>query len=181
MIERLYENLRTPLLALIKQKITDESRAEDILHDVFLRVQEHLSQVKDATKIESWIFQIARNLIADEHRRAKSIATIDDEFDCAEESAETATTRLSDSVRAFVEQLPEPYRTALVLSDLENVPQQEIAARMNLSLSGAKSRIQRARKMLKDLYLQCCTFEQNRHHVVLDYEPRTKPSACDPR
>jgi RNA polymerase sigma-70 factor (ECF subfamily) len=184
-IEQLYDALRAPLLAFIKQKIKDDTKAEDLLHDVFLKVQEQMGSVKDLTKLESWIYRIARNAIADEYRKTKPTESLDvSEYegrnDFAEEADESVIERLSDSVYTFLAQVPEPYRTALILSDLENLAQEEIAWRLNLSLSGAKSRIQRARKMLKELYVQCCSFEQNRFGTVLGYEPKSEPCLCEP-
>jgi RNA polymerase sigma-70 factor (ECF subfamily) len=178
-IEQLYKTLRKPLLAFIERAIHDKFRAEDILHDVFVRAQEHLSKVQDATRIESWMYQIARNLIADEYRHRKPESPLSEELDIAEQDEETPIEQLAPSVRDFVEKIPEPYKTAIILADLEKLPQQEIAQRMKLSCSGAKSRIQRARKMLKALYLECCAFEQNQHGMVLSYEPKNIPCQCE--
>ncbi len=178
-VGRLYESLRKPLLAFIIQKTGDEARAEDILHDVFLKAQEQLGALNDATKIESWIYSITRNAIADDYRNRKPLSRLELEIDIEEPSQEAVVERLSGSVRAFIEVLPEPYKTALMLSDIENMPQQEIAQRLGLSLSGAKLRIQRARNKLKALYLACCSFEQNRHGVVLGYEPKSVPCRCE--
>ncbi len=178
-IEQLYKTLRKPLLAFIERAIHDKFRAEDILHDVFVRAQEHLSEVQDATRIESWMYQIARNLIADEYRHRKPESPLNEELDMAEQDENTPIEQLLPSVRAFVEKIPEPYKTAIILADLEKLPQQEIAQRMKLSCSGAKSRIQRARKMLKALYLECCAFEQNQHGTILNYEPKSLPCECE--
>jgi RNA polymerase sigma-70 factor (ECF subfamily) len=178
-IEQLYKTLRKPLLSFIEQSIHDRCRAEDILHDVFVRAQEHLSHVQDTSRIESWMYQIARNLIVDEYRHRKPVSALSEACDIAEQDEETPIEQLSASVRGFVEKIPEPYKTAIILADLERLPQQEIAQRMKLSFSGAKSRIQRARKMLKALYLECCSFEQNKHGIVLSYEPKNIPCQCE--
>lgn len=176
----LYHDFRKPLLNFIRAKLSDKSKAEDVLHDVFLRVQIHLSTVKDASKIESWIYQIARNVIANEFRSASPTTSLETHTSFPEPEPETvsALERLSNSTRRFVAQLPEPYQTALILSDFEHLPQNEIASRFGISLSAAKSRVQRARKMLKELYLKCCSFEQNARGDVLDYEPHSQDSNC---
>lgn len=175
----LYRDFRKPLLAFIRAKLRDQSKAEDILHDVFLRVHAHIADLNDVAKIESWIYQIARNRIADDFRTEKSVTALNDETDFAEPESNSALLRLANSARRFAAQLPEPHRTALMLADFENLPQREVARRLGISLSAAKSRVQRARKLLKELYLECCTFEQNAHRVILDYEPRANPSDCD--
>jgi len=179
MIKHLYESLRKPLLSFIIQKTGDEVKAEDILHDVFLIAQEQIGSLKDTTKIEGWIYSIARNAIVDEYRNRKPITQSEIESNISEQADETVIERLADSVQMFMERLPEPYQTALMLSDIKNIPQDEIAKRLGLSLSGAKSRIQRARKMLKALYLECCSFEQNKYGMVLSCEPKNLPCQCE--
>jgi RNA polymerase sigma-70 factor (ECF subfamily) len=70
------------------------------------------------------------------------------------------------------------YRQAVQLSEIEGLPQQEVADRLGLSLSGAKSRIQRGRLMLKDELERCCRFEFDRRGNVMDYEPRPERTVC---
>ena len=75
-------------------------------------------------------------------------------------------------------QLPGPYRQALILTEYQGLTQKQLAERMGLSLSGAKSRVQRARKMLKELLLECCHFEFDRYGTVFDYRPRNCKRCC---
>jgi RNA polymerase sigma-70 factor, ECF subfamily len=70
--------------------------------------------------------------------------------------------------------LPEPYREALVLTEFDGLTQQELADRLNISLSGAKSRVQRGRRQLKQMLEECCTFEFDRRGKVIDCAPRAK-------
>lgn len=69
----------------------------------------------------------------------------------------------------MVELLPKPYREAMRLADFEGLSQQEIADRMGISLSGAKSRVQRARQQLREMILDCCHVERDRRGNVVDY------------
>ncbi len=79
--------------------------------------------------------------------------------------------RLTPSINHFIEQLPEPYREAITLTELQGMKQKDLAVKLGISLSGAKSRVQRARKMLKDLFFECCHFEFDRYGTVIDYHP----------
>jgi RNA polymerase sigma-70 factor (ECF subfamily) len=79
---------------------------------------------------------------------------------------------LAPSVAAMVNALPEPYREALYLTEYQGLSQRELAARLGISLSGAKSRVQRAREKLKQLLLDCCHFEFDRLGRIIDYQPR---------
>jgi RNA polymerase sigma-70 factor (ECF subfamily) len=82
------------------------------------------------------------------------------------------------SAAPLVGALPSHYRGAIVLSELEDVPQREVAERLGLSISGAKSRVQRARKMLAAMLLDCCRVELDSRGGIMDYEPRGQCEDC---
>jgi RNA polymerase sigma-70 factor (ECF subfamily) len=83
----------------------------------------------------------------------------------------------------MVDRLPEPYREAIILTEYEGRTQKELAEYLGISLSGAKSRVQRAREKLKIMLLECCYFEFDRRGKVIDYHSRSEPclicSCCD--
>jgi RNA polymerase sigma-70 factor (ECF subfamily) len=72
--------------------------------------------------------------------------------------------------------LPEKYRQALLLTEYRGMTQQEVAEHLGISLSGAKSRVQRAREKLKEELLNCCHFEFDRLGKIMSYHP--KCAAC---
>jgi RNA polymerase sigma-70 factor (ECF subfamily) len=72
------------------------------------------------------------------------------------------------SLREMVTALPDPYRQALILSDVEGVPQQDLARQTGISLSGIKSRVQRARSKVKEALLNCFEIEFDPRGQVLD-------------
>ena len=74
--------------------------------------------------------------------------------------------------------LPERYRVPLLLSELEGLPQKEVAKRLGLSLSAAKSRVQRGRERLKDIFSECCRFEIDGRGSVMGYQPRKDGCRC---
>jgi RNA polymerase sigma-70 factor (ECF subfamily) len=74
----------------------------------------------------------------------------------------------------MIERLPEEYRQAVVLVDLEGLTQREAAAQLGLSLSGMKSRVQRGRRQLKEMLEACCMIELDRRRGVTDYEVRDR-------
>ena len=79
---------------------------------------------------------------------------------------------LALSLRGLVEQLPDPYREALLLTEFQGLSQVELAGRLGLSVSAAKSRVQRARGKLRDMLLACCHIELDRRGRVIDYYER---------
>ena len=72
----------------------------------------------------------------------------------------------------MIEGLPDAYREAIVLTEFEGLTQKELADRLGISLSGAKSRVQRARGQLKQMLLGCCQFEFDRRGGIIDCKPR---------
>ena len=74
----------------------------------------------------------------------------------------------------FIEKLPEKYRQAVLMSEVQGLPQKEIAEELGISLSGAKSRIQRGRAMVKDILLDCCHLEFDRTGRIIDYSERVE-------
>ena len=62
----------SPLEQFIRRRISDETTAEDVLQDVFLKIHQHMETLRDVRKLESWIYQITRNTIIDSFREHKT-------------------------------------------------------------------------------------------------------------
>ena len=82
---------------------------------------------------------------------------------------ENTIAQLALSLREMVETLPESYREALTLTEYEGLSQKELADRLGLSVSGAKSCVQRARQKIKDKLLTCFYLEFDRRGMIIDY------------
>jgi RNA polymerase sigma-70 factor (ECF subfamily) len=158
---------------------------DDVMQDVFVRVQRGLAALRDDERMTAWLFQIARSAIA-EHGRARARhplphsatpaetptdanATADDDRD------REAATHLAGCIATFVARLPSPYREAVTLVELEGLTAREAAARAGVSVSGMKSRVQRGRAQLRALFDACCTFALDARRKVIDFEPRCRP------
>jgi RNA polymerase sigma-70 factor (ECF subfamily) len=93
--------------------------------------------------------------------------------------AARARQELARCLRPMVERLPPPYREAVALVDLAGVPQTEAAAREGLSVSGMKSRVQRGRRALKDVLVECCPVHLDTGGRIVDYDrPGPACTAC---
>jgi len=173
--EHVWEAFHTPLQQFIRRRVSDEASAEDVLQDVFLKIHQHVETLKDVKKLESWIYQITRNAIIDSYRSSRPMTTLDavEVLDLPEEVPEDdVVSELLPCVRAMVRKLPELDRQALVLTEYQGLTQKEMAERLGLSFSGAKSRVQRAREKLKQQLLECCHFELDRRGHIIDYQAR---------
>jgi RNA polymerase sigma-70 factor, ECF subfamily len=176
-LKLVWDKYRSRVFAFILGKVTSREEAEDILQEAFLRLHTGICCLQEWTMMERYIFRITRNLIIDGYRARKPAASLDEEIE-----AEAGTVgdwietepaaRLAFSLKDMVDELPEPYREALLLTEYEGLTQAELARRAGISVSGAKSRVQRARTMLKDLLLECCHFELDSVGGIIDYRER---------
>lgn len=169
-LESVWDQFSDRLRSFIRARVADEDAVEDILQDVFVRIHAKVGTLQDLGKLESWLYQITRNVIIDYYRSRRPTEQLPETLGPSEDAyEEDLVTRLASDVREMVEALPEPYREALVLTSYEGLSQKELAKRLGLSYSGAKSRVQRARERVKDMLMTCCHFEFDRRGTVIDY------------
>lgn len=150
---------QTELLGYVTKKVKDRAVAEDIVHDVFLKVQLKSIQLKDNEKMLGWIYSVTRNTIIDHFRfQSKVIKAGDVDWETDKQELNQCVERCLEEKLAT---LPEKYREAIELSEVQGLSQLELARRLNISYSGAKSRVQRARQMLKEMM-------EREYHLKLD-------------
>lgn len=177
-IGKLYEDLNKPLKAFIGKRVNDPAIAEDLLHDVFLKIHNQVGSLKEEEKLASWIYRIAQNSIIDFYRRRKEMIPAQDDVPFDANQFDDIAEKLAPTLKALTNQLPDKYKEALLLIDFEGAKQTELASRLGISVSAVKSRVQRARKMLKELLLECCHFEFDRYGTVFDYHPKNCNRCC---
>lgn len=140
--------LFTELLNFVHRKVGDKTAAEDIVQEVFIKAFTRSGQLRDTDKMSGWIYQIARNAIIDHYRRNSRIIQPESY------NLEDSYNELNDCVALCLERLmttlPDKYRVPLELTEIENLSQYEVAERLNITYSGARSRVQRARKLLRE-------------------------------
>jgi RNA polymerase sigma-70 factor (ECF subfamily) len=167
----IWEQFNGSLKALICQKLDHDDCCEDILQDLYLKIFINIGKVRSADNIRAYVFQMAHNAVTDHYRkRNRALATGSDDLmlsqaDVKEEKNEY---QLADCcLRPMIEALPDIYRDALILTELEGNTQQQLANRLGISLSAAKSRVQRAREKLKEEILKCCQYEFDRYGNII--------------
>ena len=162
------------LKRFIARRVRDEHDAEDLLQEVFLRAHVSVHDVRDPNRVRPWLYRVAANAIADYYRERRSADLPLTEDELAEDAPgfDNANGDVARCLGPAIGELPEAYRRALILADLEGRSQKEVADELGLSLSGAKSRIQRARKKLKATLLSCCHLDLDRFGNVLHWHPK---------
>lgn len=171
-VESAWQTLHDPLYRFIRRRVATEEQAEDLLQEVFLKMHTQIGSLREHDKLERWMYQIARNLIIDHYRKGRQDVPFEDAEDMLpldEIPEEDLHAQLAASVAAMITCLPPTYQEALLLTDVQGLSQKELATHLNLSFSGAKSRVQRAREKLKQMVLDCCHIEFDRLGRVIDY------------
>ncbi|GHO63154.1 hypothetical protein KSC_020460 [Ktedonobacter sp. SOSP1-52] len=171
-VESAWQTLHDPLYRFIRRRVATEEQAEDLLQEAFLKMHTQVDSLREHDKLESWMYQIARNLIIDHYRKRRQDVPLEDAEEMLpldEIPEENVQAQLAASVARMIACLPSAHQEALLLTDVQGVSQKELATRLGLSFSGAKSRVQRAREKLKQVVLDCCHIEFDRLGHVIDY------------
>ncbi|MEM7130520.1 MAG: RNA polymerase sigma factor SigZ [Chloroflexota bacterium] len=173
-IEDIWFDYHSKLSSFIGSRV-DHDAAEDILQDVFVKIHTRIDSLKDNAKLESWIYQITRNAVIDYYRSKRPADDLPDWIEQPQPNeSETIRRELSSCLLPMIEQLPDKYRTAITLSEVQGKTQTEVAEVANISLSGAKSRVQRGRGLLKSMLHDCCLIELNQHNQLISFEQYAK-------
>ena len=188
-IESLWTNIHGELFGFVSKHIKNRDDVNDIIQDTFIKVKTNIDSLKNPAKVESWIFQIARNTMNDFFRKQKkSFAIVENTEEISLEQDATTeddikvkrqTQHFSEYAGFVVSELPEKYRTAVHMADIEGLSMKTVAEELGISVSGAKSRVQRGRKMIKEIILECCEVNTDKYGNIVDYKPnvcRTKDS-----
>jgi RNA polymerase sigma-70 factor, ECF subfamily len=182
---QIWVELKANLHRFIARRARNEADADDILQDVFVKIHLNIGRLKDTTKLHAWIYRITRNAIADHYRSRKPELSLEESpiaFDVVKgetPEADTEREEIMVCLSPMMQRLPDDYRSALELADVKGIRQAAVADRLNISVSGAKSRVQRARVKMKDMLLDCCHFEFDRLGRAVSMD-RPKCGSCSP-
>lgn len=177
--QRVYDEFHNKIRFYLS-RLAGETEAEDLTQEVFVKVDRALSDFEGKSSLSTWIYRIATNTALDKlrskaHRqqnRTTSLSETDDDsdMDISDKNALSAErqairSEMTECIREFVGRLPPDYRTVIVLSELKELKNQEIADILDVSLDTVKIRLHRARVRLKNEFESGCEFyrdDQNR-------------------
>jgi RNA polymerase sigma-70 factor, ECF subfamily len=157
---RFWITYKDALQKYLVKRMDDKSLVDDILHDVYLKVflfckrYEFSCEKAGVQNLRSWIFQVCHNAMVD---RLKGNSKYRFTTDVLEQMSENSAAQ--DQVGSFqaaelIKKLPEKYAEAVYLDSIIKMNQACIAKKLGLGISATKSRIQRGKRMLKELYLR---------------------------
>lgn len=164
------------LRGYIAKRVREQDAVDDILQDVLIKAHANLHTVASSGSIAAWLYRIAANAIADHYRAHRTFDELPDELP-APEAEPDYIADLASCFQPLIDDLPETYRAALVLSEIDGLTQKEVASRLGLTLSGAKSRVQRGREKLRRNLHECCDIETGTNGIV-GFELRDPKRGC---
>jgi len=172
-VERLWVEFADRLGGFLRARVGSQVEADDLRQEVFLKLQKQLHADPSIRDLGAWLYRAARNAVIDHYRKRRPNEPLDESMPDGSIAPDPGADRLLASFRRMIRALPEHYREPILLADIEELPHQEVARRLGLSLPAAKSRILRGRQMLRDSLEACCRFERDRRGAVIGCEPRT--------
>ena len=160
----------------------DSSWADDLTSDILLRLLKNKGRLERARNPFAWAYRVAANAITDHRRRGAAESRALERAEAEEalwgatadaEGPELRRREIEACLMPFILDLPAKYAEALLLTALQGLSQGEAARLLGLSVSGMKSRVQRARAELKRRLLSCCEFQRDSRGRVMEMRPRT--------
>ena len=182
----MWEEFSGRLRAFVARRVPPGIEPDDVVQEVFLRVMRHLPSLRQPERIEAWLFQIARNTLHDamRARQRRDGRTDTLEIDVPDEThtddVHAVEAELAPCLAPMVARLSESYRQAIELTSVHGLTQAEAAKRAGVSVSGMKSRVQRAREQLNAMLLRCCEVDVDRRRGVADFHMRESASCASP-
>jgi RNA polymerase sigma-70 factor, ECF subfamily len=171
LVEAVWRRFSSDIRNYIFSRVKDEDLADDLLQEVFVKIHTSISGLRDETRIQSWIFQITRNVITDHFRRQTKNREFPVETALENESPDEVMLEAVEDMIRMMDNLPAEYCQALCLTEIEGLSQKEYADRAGISYTAAKSRVQRARKMLRDMLMKCCHYQFDKYGTVIAIYP----------
>ena len=154
-----------------RHRLGNTAEADDLLQDLFLKALRQGECFCSVHNARAWLFEVARNTLADRLRVARHTVALPDDLSAPIDETDMVETLTACLPRVLSELSPED-REAITQCDLLGVPQAEFAAARGLSLSAAKSRVQRARQRLRQRMTRACQVTFDDAGKVSDFVPR---------
>jgi RNA polymerase sigma-70 factor (ECF subfamily) len=176
-VPALWQEHKNELRNFILKRVKEQDLANDILQDVLMKVYNFCISKSGVKNIRSWLFQIAQNTITDHYRKHSKFINLDNLTEIENEDPNIAFSEAANYILPMLNFLPKEYSVLLKYADIDNMKQADIAQKLNLSLPATKSRIQRARQLLKAEFITCCHFKTDKLGNLISFEIKDN---CEP-
>src|SRR5687768_11944681 len=184
-ITGLYTQFHSSLLSFIRSKIRSREDAEDILQNVFVKISSNVDKLSDEQKLKSWIYTITRNTIIDYYRVNASHKKIpvDNEIEetILDEEYLDSTKGLDQCMMSMINLLPDEYKGIIIDAELNGIKQKDLAEKYGMAYPSMRSRVQRGRERLKQLFYNCCHIQTDSlGNIIQAIGRKDCDGPCDP-
>jgi RNA polymerase sigma-70 factor, ECF subfamily len=138
----------------VRAVLLDEAAVDDVTQDTLITVAQAIRSFRGDAKFTTWLHRLARNRVVDYLRRARSTEPLGDHEPGGAAAHMSSLIASQHAVRQLLAELPETYRAAVVLRDVEHLPYAEVASRLGHNLNTVKSHVARGRALLANLVEQ---------------------------
>lgn len=177
-IETIWSDYQVALKRFLHSKVASEADVEDLLQDILLKTFNNLHTIKEQSSVKAWLFQIANHTIIDFYRKKGRKKDVVVEEVWPQQDEREIKKEMSACIVPFINALPAEQADLLMAIDINNQSQKEYAEALGISYSTLKSRVQKSRKQLKEVFDQCCHFEVDKQGNLYDFE--RKSTGCNP-
>ena len=159
----IFTTFHKELKSFILKKTRNATDTDDILQDAFIRIIKNWDKVNQSDNLRLYLYGIVKNTVYDYFKKKGPIHdSIENVQEFTPEEAQNLNAAVANCcIRPFIDKLPDHYREALHLSELQYLSQKELAEQLGISYSGAKSRVQRGKEKLRGLLLDCCPYKSD--------------------
>ncbi len=162
----------------LEKRVACRADADDLLQEIFVKIHLKLPTLASEESLPFWVWRLTRNTLLDYYKKRRLPVTglAEADLKMPVEDGEDFNHHFAECVAPFLDLLPPDRREAIQLADFQRVPQKELAEIWGIGYSGAKSRVQRARVELRELFTECCAIETDCRGNILDFTPHKNPS-----
>lgn len=138
--DAIWAHLSSDLRRFIRRRVPDDHVADDLLQETFVRVHRNIGTLLEAERLAAWVYQIARKVVHDYHRNStNSTVALADADNVNEDNDRQNGCRNITWLDEMIQSLPDGYRQAVQMAEIEEQSQQDVADRLGLSLSPVRS------------------------------------------
>jgi len=179
--ENIYTSYEKPLYNFVLRMVKDTQTAEDLIQEVFIKIHQNLKDFRGNSSLSTWIYKIATNTYLDYFRSSDyKKNTMSEYLDESENEKwdhvdydkilsideQAIKSEMNTCIQRFLNDLPEDYRSVIVLHDLQDLKNREIADILNCSLDTVKIRLHRARKKFRSVLAENCDFYRDTNDIL---------------
>ena len=171
---KIYDQYYAPVKKYVAAMTRDDWAADDIVQEVFLKVQRKFETLDDGAKLKPWIYRIARNQCFDHFRKVSASkenqTTEDQEIDGIQQplvQLQLERREMSRCVQNKIDLLPDSKREVIIFFDTMDLSHQEVSDILGIRIGAVKVRLHRARKALKEILNRDCNFEHDERNVFV--------------